>query len=77
MLTAAIVVIAAVAAWVLIDRWLLRRDETLRRGRAAWSQSGGPDRTFHSTGWEETVPPLEPVDPRLQAVRRRAERRAA
>lgn len=71
MLTAAIVVVAAVAAWVLIDRWLLGRDERLRRGRAAWSESGGPNRTFHSTGWEETRPPLEAVDasPRLSSRR--------
>ena len=77
MLTAVIVVFCAVAAWVLIDRWLLHRDEKLRRGHAAWSQPGGSNRRFHSTGWEETVPPLEPVDPRLQAVHRRAERRVA
>ena len=78
MLTAVIFVVVAVAAWVLVDRLLLQRDEKLHRGHAAWS---GPNRTFHSTGWEETVPPLEARDlrmvPPLGQPRDRAEDRAA
>ena len=71
MLTAVIVVVVAVAAWVLVDRLLLQRDEKLHRGHAAWSESG-PNRTFHSTGWEETVPPLEASDLGIEPMRRRS-----
>jgi len=74
MLTAILVVLGAVAAWVLVDRLLLRQDERLHRGHAAWS---GPNRTFHSTGWEETVPPLEATDLRIEPRHRRSEDRAA
>jgi hypothetical protein len=74
MLTAILVVAGAVAAWLLVDRLLLRRDQRQGRGHAAWS---GPstNKTFHSTGWEETVPPLEAND--LQAERLSAGKRAA
>lgn len=77
MLTATIVVVAAVAVWVLIDRWLLQRDERLHRGRVAWSESGDPNRTFRSAGWEETRPPLEAMDPSSRPRPRGRERRAA
>ena len=58
MLTAAFVILGAVAAWLLVDRLLLRRDQRLHRGHAGWSASNA-NRNFHSTGWEETGPPLE------------------
>ena len=74
MLTAVIVVLGAFGAWLLVDRLLLRRDERLSRGHAAWTE---PNRIFHSTGWEETVPPLEPSDPGVESLRRRAQDRAA
>lgn len=61
MLSAMLVLVGAVAAWLLVDRLLSLREERQRRGRSAWS-GFGPNRTFHSTGWEETIPPLEPVD---------------
>ena len=51
--------VGAIAAWVLFDRLLSWRSERLQRGPTAWSQFGA-DRTFHSTGWEETLPPAEP-----------------
>lgn len=81
MLIAVLVVIGAVAAWLLVDRLLLRRDERLHRGHAGWSASD-PTRSFHSTGWEETVPPLEvndlwTQDQRTQPRRERARDRAA
>ena len=74
MLTAVLVVFGAVAAWLLIDRLLLRRDERLHRGHAAWTE---PNRTFHSTGCEETLPPLEVGEPRVGLRRQRASDRAA
>jgi hypothetical protein len=67
-LTAVFVVLAAVAAWLLGDWLLARRDERLRRGRAAWTDAG-PNRSFKSTGWEDTVPPLEARDDRAERLR--------
>jgi hypothetical protein len=58
MLNAVLVVVGAVALWVVVDRLLCWRDQRLQRGRAAWSALG-MNRTFHSTGWEETAPPPE------------------
>jgi hypothetical protein len=58
MFTAALVVIGAVLVWLAIDRLLLRRDERLHRGHAAWSEIG-ENRSFQTTGWEETRPPAE------------------
>ena len=75
MLTAVLVVVAAVAAWVLGDWLLSRRDERLQRGRADWSDAG-PNRNFHSTGWEDTVPPLEAHDAQAEQVRKKARRQA-
>ena len=76
MLTTVFFLIGAVAAWLLVDRLLLRRDERLHRGHAGWSASD-PNRTFHSTGWEETVPPLEVNDMRTGPMRERAGDRVA
>jgi hypothetical protein len=71
MLNAIILLVGAVVAWVVIDQALLWRNQRLRRGTAAWSGFGA-DRTFHSTGWEETVPPAEATDPHLEQLRGRA-----
>ena len=62
MLTAVLLLAAVFAAWLGIDWWLTRRDERLERGRAEWS-AAGPNRSFHSTAWEDTVPPLEVQQP--------------
>lgn len=50
------IVVAVVVAWVVVDRLTLSRDERAHRGSSAWAEVG-PGRTFHSTGWEDTVPP--------------------
>jgi hypothetical protein len=76
MLTAVIVVVAAVGAWVLVDWLLSRRDERLQRGRAEWL-AAGPNRTFHSTAWEDTVPPLEVNDDDLTPALKRERRQSA
>ena len=68
MLTAVFVVLAAVAAWLLGDWLLTQRDVRLRRGRAAWTDAG-PDRSFRSTAWEDTVPPLEAHDDAAERLR--------
>jgi hypothetical protein len=59
MLVTVLVIGGAVAIWLLADRLLQWRDERLHRGRAAWSEVV-KSRSFHTTGWEETVPPLLP-----------------
>ena len=56
-MTISFLLIAGVA-WIGLTRWLDRRNERLRRGPWAWSQMD-QDRTFHSTGWEVTLPPNE------------------
>jgi hypothetical protein len=76
MLTAVLIVIAVVAAWVLGDWLLSRRDERLQRGRAAWLEAG-PHRSFHSTAWDDTVPPLEAHDEPLDEARKPSRTRAA
>jgi hypothetical protein len=70
------VVIGVVVAWVLVDRWRTSRDEQLHRGSSAWAQDG-PGKTFHSTGWEETLPPHTAVIQDLEAARRRNRPHAA
>lgn len=71
MLTAVLIVLAVVAAWLLGDWLLSRRDERLQRGRAAWLDAG-PNRSFHSTAWDDTVPPLEAREESDESIRARA-----
>ena len=75
MISAVLVLLGAVTAWVSIDRLLSLRDERLRRGRAAWHEVSA-NRVFHSTGWEETVSPLESHETQLELMRRQDRRRA-
>lgn len=59
MLTAVALIVGAVAAWVAGDlgwSWLKER-----RNRGASWHGRGPGATFHSTGFEDTVPPHEVV----------------
>ena len=72
MLTAVLVIAAAFAGWWFADGWLARRRDRDQQRAGGWSR-GGPNRSFHSTGWEDTVPPLEARDP--QAEPRPVERR--
>jgi hypothetical protein len=62
MITALIVVVGGVVAWLLVDRgwswWRERRHE----GPSSW-HGQGPGTTFHSAGFEDTVPPHEAVEP--------------
>ena len=55
-------VVGAVIAWVLADRWVgwlrARKDP----GSAAAWHGHGPGTTFHSTGFEDTLPPHEAAD---------------
>jgi hypothetical protein len=73
MLNAVLVVVGAVAAWLLVDRLLSWRN--LRRADA--ESEFGPNRTFHSTGWEQTMPPLEANDAGIEQLRQPARERTA
>lgn len=71
MLSAVLVVVGAVAAWLLVDRLVSWRNT--RRDDAG--SEFGPNRTFHSTGWEQTMPPLEANDAGVEPPRRQARQR--
>jgi hypothetical protein len=70
MITALIVVIGAVAAWLLIDRGLMWWRERRLEGPGTW-HGKGPGSTFHSSGFEDTVPPHEAADLSPAATQRR------
>ena len=61
MFTAVMLIVGAVVAWLLADQWLIWRRERQHRGTSAW-RGRGPGAVFHSTGFEDTVPPHEVVD---------------
>ncbi len=66
MLTAVMLIVGAIVAWLAIDHLLLTVKERRERGGQAW-HGRGPGTVFHSTGFEDTVPPHEAIEP----VRRR------
>jgi hypothetical protein len=70
MIAIVLVVCGAVAAWILIDHLIARRDERLQRGSGAWSSQFRAGRTFHSTGFEDTLPPASEPPGREPAGRR-------
>lgn len=57
MIAVVLFVCGVIAAWVLVDDWLARREERLQRGRGAWSSQFGAGKTFHASGFEDTLPP--------------------
>ncbi len=61
MLTALIVVAGGIAAWLLADRGLSWWRERHHEGPSTW-HGQGPGTNFHSSGFEDTVPPLEAAD---------------
>ena len=63
-------IVGVVVAWLLVDRWKASRDARLHRGASAWAEVG-PGRTFHSTGWEETVPPSSVLPTTVRETGRR------
>lgn len=66
MLTAVALIVGAIVAWLAVDHVLLTLKERREQGGQSW-HGRGPGTTFHSTGFEDTVPPHEVVE----AVRRR------
>jgi len=64
MVAAVALVIGAVVAWVLADRWFgWMKARKHPESAAAW-HGHGPGTTFHSTGFEDTLPPHEAADRR-------------
>jgi hypothetical protein len=70
MLGAVVLVVGALVAWIAIDQWILWLRERQNRGPSAWHDRG-PGRTFHSTGFEDTLPPHEVVPQPLVGARSR------
>ena len=58
MLGAIALVVGSIVAWIAADRWLEWLKERQNRGPSSWA-GRGPGTTFHSTGFEDTLPPHE------------------
>lgn len=67
MLTAVALIVGAIVAWLGVDHLLLTLKERREGTGQAW-HGRGPGTTFHSTGFEDTLPPHEVSE----AARRRA-----
>ena len=59
-------VVGSIVAWVAADRWL---EWMKNRKQTSWD-GRGPGATFHSTGFEDTVPPHEAATARPLSRRR-------
>ena len=62
MVTALVVIVGGIFVWVLADRGLIWLQERQHRGPSTW-HGQGPGTTFHSSGFEDTVPPHEVTQP--------------
>ncbi|WP_298834718.1 hypothetical protein [uncultured Piscinibacter sp.] len=62
MITAIVVVVGGVIAWLLVDVGLAWWRERNHEGPSSW-HGQGPGTTFHSSGFEDTLPPHEVVEP--------------
>jgi hypothetical protein len=61
MLTAVALIVGAIMAWLVVDHLLITMKERRERAGDAW-HGRGPGTTFHSTGFEDTLPPHEAMD---------------
>lgn len=61
MITALIVVVGGVVAWLLVDRGLTWWRERNLEGPSTW-HGQGPGSTIHSDGFEDTLPPHEAAE---------------
>jgi hypothetical protein len=69
-ITALAIVIGSVVAWVLVDQGLIWWRERRNEGPSSW-HGRGPGTTFHSTGFEDTLPPHEAAELVRPVLRRR------
>lgn len=58
MLFAVSMLAGAVVLWLVID-WVLWQRNERRQGTDVGWEPFGSERSFESTGWEETLPPTE------------------
>jgi hypothetical protein len=68
MLGAVMLVVGAIFAWIVADYLLVWMKERRQGGPSPW-YGHGPGATFHSTGFEDTLPPHEAAE-RLSHGRR-------
>ncbi len=62
MVTALVLVVGGVIVWLLADHGLMWWRERRHEGPSAW-HGQGPGTNFHSSGFEDTVPPHEAAEP--------------
>ena len=61
MLTAVALIVGAIVVWLGVDHLLLTLKERRERHGEAW-HGRGAGTVFHSTGFEDTVPPHEVIE---------------
>jgi hypothetical protein len=69
MLEAIVLLVGAFVAWVAADQFLMWRRDRRDGGPSSW-HGRGPGATFHSTGFEDTLPPHE-AEPAARLAQRR------
>jgi hypothetical protein len=69
MLEAVALVVGAVVLWILADHGITWLRERQHRGPSSW-HGRGPGQPFHSTGFEDTLPPHEARDTRVRLTAR-------
>lgn len=62
MVTALVLVVGGVIVWLIADHGLMWWRERRHEGPSAW-HGQGPGTNFHSSGFEDTVPPHEAIEP--------------
>ncbi len=62
MITALVLVVGGVIAWLVADQGLMWWRERRHEGPSTW-HGQGPGTNFHSSGFEDTVPPHEAIEP--------------
>jgi hypothetical protein len=61
MLTAVALIVGTVVAWLAVDQLLITLKQRRERAGDTW-HGRGPGAVFHSTGFEDTLPPHEVVE---------------
>ncbi len=67
MITALVLVVGGVVVWLVADHLLIWLRDRQPDGPSSW-HGQGPGTTFHSSGFEDTVPPHEAAEPARGAV---------
>ena len=67
MITALMLIVGGVVVWLVVDQALMWRRDRRHEGPSTW-HGQGPGTNFHSSGFEDTVPPHEAVEPARGAL---------